>query len=250
MEKSEFLSIASHEVKHPLTNIKNATSMALEGSFGEIGDKVKGILSKIFSESEHSVEIIDNYLNISRIEQGRMKYDFGSVDMRKMVSEVFEDSKHKAEEKGNKLQLEIPEGVDFNITCDYGKIKEAVTNIIDNSIKYTEKGLTAVKMERNDTNMKVLISVKDNGIGMSKETIAHLFKRFSRAKNIANKAKEISGTGLGMYITREIVIAHGGRVWAESAGEGKGSTFLLELPFHPTKQEEVETDTPDEQEKT
>jgi len=241
LEKSEFLSIATHQLKAPLTVIKGYVSLLMEGSYGAFTDKAKETLTKVFDSAENLIIIIEDFLNVSRIEQGRMAYQFGPVDMKKLASDITEELKHIAKRTETEISFYVQnEAADYTITADYGKTRQVLINLIDNAIKYTGKGFTKITLEKDDSKKIVRVIIKDNGIGMSKATIAKLFQRFSRAKDIGRQAQTKSGSGLGLYIAREIVLAHGGRVWAESPGEGKGSIFFLELPFIPPKNENIE----------
>jgi signal transduction histidine kinase len=244
LEKSEFLSIATHQLKAPLTVIKGYVSLLMEGSYGALNDKTKETLTKVFDSAENLIIIIEDFLNVSRIEQGRMTYQFGPIDMKKLLFDIIEELKHIAKQTETTVSLHIQnESEDYTITADYGKIRQVLINLIDNAIKYTGKGFVKTTLEKDDSKKIIRITIKDNGIGMSKATIAKLFQRFSRAKDIGRQAQTKSGSGLGLYIAREMVLAHGGRVWAESPGEGKGSVFFLELPFIPPKNENIEVIT-------
>ncbi|MAZ40947.1 hypothetical protein CL654_02425 [bacterium] len=231
LEKSEFLSIATHQLKTPISEIRNAVSLMLEGSLGEINDKAKEMLGRVFDSAQRQNVILDDFLNVSRIEQGRMKYDFGIVDVRKLVTEITESMKHVASSAGLTLVSEIKQEGDIHVTADYGKIRQIITNLVDNAIKYSKQGEVKIILENNKEQKKIKISVVDRGIGMNKETTGRLFKRFSRAKDVGKI--QVGGSGLGLYIAREMVEAHGGRIWAESEGDGKGSVFSVELPFVP-----------------
>jgi len=241
MEKSEFLSLASHQLKHSPTIVRNYASLIMEGSYGEIPQKVKEKIGNMVETAQEQLVIIDDFLNISRIEQGRMKYDFGPVPMDKLVNELSEEFKEIAVQTKTELTHEIKGAGPFTIRADYGKIKQVITNLINNAVEKYAKGKTVrVTLESLGEGKGIRLLVSDTGMGMSKETIARLFKRFSRAKEIGEKAQSREGSGLGLYIAREMVLAHGGRVWAESAGDGKGSVFFLELPSVPL---ENNTDT-------
>lgn len=243
LEKSEFLSIASHQLKSPITVIKGYSSMLIEGSYGKFTDKAKEVLNSIFNSAENLVIIIDDFLNVSRIEQGRMKYDFGPVDVKKLVNNITEELSQVAQRTKTELTVTIDKPEEnYTIVADYGKIRQVVINLLDNAIKYTSEGFVKVKLSKIEKAEKIHIEIKDNGIGMSRQTISKLFQRFSRAKDIGTQAQSKGGSGLGLYIAREMVLAHGGRIFAESSGEGKGSTFILELPFKPSKNEEIPTD--------
>ena len=137
---------------------------------------------------------------------------------------MFEELKFLAEQKKLKFELECAEK-EIKVKADEQRMRQVIQNIIENSIKYTEKGFVSAKLMTDDQRQSVLFSVSDSGIGIKKEVIPELFDQFKRAK----EAKLIQGTGLGLYIAREIVKAHNGEIWAESEGEGKGSRFLVRM---------------------
>jgi len=226
-QKSEFLSIASHQLRSPLTAIKGYSSMMLEGSFGKLESKLKEAVERIFLSSERLVIIIEDFLNISRIEQGRMNYDFISVDLSELVDSAIKELEPNVKKAGLEIKFEIASKGPFYITADYGKIRQVLINIIDNAIKYTPRGMITLRLERDEETRKVLLTVTDTGIGISKESLPGLFQKFSRAPGAA--AVSITGTGLGLYVVKELMKAHKGNVWVDSPGTGKGSTFYLEF---------------------
>jgi signal transduction histidine kinase len=175
---------------------------------------------------------IDSYLNISRIEQGKMKYDFVVDDITSIVRKLVDSNKPGAEQKGLKLSMSLSVNA-LNVKMDRGKITEAINNLLDNAIKYTSNGSVFVAVE--SLQGRVRISIKDTGIGMSKNTIdTKLFKLFSTAEG--SSTINASSSGIGMYISKAHVEACGGKLWAESEGDRKGSTFILEFPL-------IETDS-------
>ncbi|MDD5152446.1 MAG: HAMP domain-containing sensor histidine kinase [Candidatus Pacebacteria bacterium] len=224
--KSEFLSFASHQLRSPLTAINGYASMLLEGTFGPISDEVKNSIEIMDQSSKSLIRIVGEFLDISRIEQGGMKYTFSDFDFKELVLEVFNELRPNAEKKGFEVyEFSNSDDKDFMVNGDVGKIKQIVGNFLDNSIKYTPKGGVKVRVERK--NGKITVSVKDTGIGISKETLPRLFAKFSRAKD-ASKTN-VSGTGLGLFVAKKMIEANNGKVWVESEGEGKGSTFFIEL---------------------
>jgi signal transduction histidine kinase len=224
--KSEFVSLATHQIRGPLAAIKGYSSLMLEGDFGEIPKNLQSPIETVFNSSKSLAVIVDDFLNVSRIEQGKMKYDFTDFDLCELVSEVTNEQKPNLEKKNLTLSTGICQEP-ILIHGDRGKIKQIVGNIIDNSIKYTIKGGISVTMEQFQSRKKVRLIVKDTGVGIRPETIPHLFQKFSRAED-ASKVN-ILGTGLGLYVAKEMVKAHDGKIWVESDGEGKGSTFFIEL---------------------
>ncbi|NOY35770.1 MAG: hypothetical protein GXP44_02535 [bacterium] len=226
--KSEFISVASHQLRAPLTSIKGYSSMVLEGAYGQMPGKMKEVIERIFQSSQRLILTIGDFLDISRIESGKMKYDFADFAFKDLVKSITDDFAANIKNKEEvTLKFSSGEG-DFKIKADYGKIRQVVSNLIDNAIKYTPKGTVAVSLARDESAKKVLLKIEDSGVGISPETIPTLFQKFSRAKGISKLHTD--GSGLGLYVASEMVKAHNGRIWVESKGEGKGSAFFVELP--------------------
>ena len=231
--KSDFLSIASHQLRTPLTAIKGYASMILEGSYGKISATTKSVMDKIFQSSQRLVLIIGDFLDISHIEQGTMQYDFAPMDAKELVKNLADEFKttidnSKDKSKILKISFEADEKENFGVNADRNKIRQVVSNLIDNSIKYTPKGFVKVSLSKISENGNVLLKIEDSGIGISAETMLNLFKKFGRAKSLSSAYA--NGSGLGLYVAKEIIKAHKGKIWAESEGEGKGSKFFVELP--------------------
>ncbi|MSU55106.1 MAG: GAF domain-containing sensor histidine kinase [Candidatus Taylorbacteria bacterium] len=224
--KSEFVSIATHQIRGPLTAIEGYASMMIEGDYGEMSEKLKDPINTIYHSSQTLVGIVEDFLNASQIDQGKMKYDFSTFDMCALVKEVVVEEKPILEKKG--LTVSVFECFEQNnVSGDRDKIKQVIGNLIDNAIKYTPKGSITVTLKVESESKKVLIIIKDTGVGIRPETIPHLFKKFSRAKDASRV--NIMGTGLGLYVAHEMIKAHNGKIWVESEGEGKGSTFFVEM---------------------
>ncbi len=240
--KSQFLSIASHDLRAPLTVIRNFMSLLLEGTYGKLPAAGQEGLQQVFDRATDMAKSVDTYLNVSRIEQGKMKYDFIEVELLPLVKNAVVAFKTNADKKGLAVRFTAsPELEGVKAKLDVAKINEVLNNLLDNAIKYTPtseseevlrqrpnvpKGLIDVSVEKRGVVAR--ITVKDTGIGMSTETIRKLFQLFSTAEN--SRKTNTSSTGVGLYITKAHVEAHGGKLWAESEGEGKGSGFILELP--------------------
>lgn len=230
--KTEFISIASHQLRTPLTSVKGFVSMIIEGSYGDISPDVKGALVKVYASSERLIQLVEDLLNVSRIEAGRLQFSFEKADIGDVMQEIYDNFMLIAKNKKMYLDLKMPKVKIPQINMDSGKIREVVSNLVDNAFKYTEKGGVTMKAEiiGNET-MRVTIS--DTGIGVPKDEVQHLFKKFSRGKNTARL--HASGTGLGLYVGKEIINAHNGKLWLESDGAGKGSRFIIELPIDQPK---------------
>ncbi len=224
--KSEFVSLATHQIRGPLTAIKGYASMMIQGDLGTIPDNLKDTIHTIYDSSTALTCVVQDFLDISRIEQGRMKYDFSIFDLGKLVYDVAQELDPTIVRKGLKIKLDIEKNLVVN--ADIGKLRQVFENLIDNAIKYSPKGTIIVTAKRTEEKM-AQVSIKDNGVGIKAETLPKLFQKFSRAED-ASKAN-ILGTGLGLYVARQLITALKGAISAQSEGEGKGSTFVVELPL-------------------
>ncbi len=224
--KSEFISIASHQLRTPLTAVKGYVSMILENSYGEIPKEMGQPLKNVYASNERLIGLVNDILNISKIEAGKMEMEWEKASLEELILDIINELKIKADTKNLYLKYEKPANPIPDIVIDKTKIRQVIMNLIDNSIKYTEKGGTTVKLS--SIGPKVRVEISDTGMGLTKEDIPRLFESFSRGRNGAIGRPE--GTGLGLYIARRFVEMHKGRVWVESEGKGKGSRFFIELP--------------------
>lgn len=234
-QKTEFISLASHQLRGPLTAIKGYASMVLEGDFGNMPDLLKEAMETMYKSTQSLVVLVGDYLDVSRMDQGRMKYDFTDFDLKPLVTEIVAELQPSIKIANLELTSNVEDGEDYFVHGDEGKLKQVISNIIDNSIKYTPHGTIVLSLSRNDKD-KILILVKDTGVGIDAKVLPKLFERFTRAPD-ASKTN-ISGTGLGLYVAKKMIEAHRGRIWAESEGKDKGSTFVIELDsLHKTANE-------------
>ncbi|MBI4120654.1 MAG: hypothetical protein HY457_00140 [Parcubacteria group bacterium] len=229
--KSEFLSLASHQLRSPLTAIKGYVSMLIEGSFGTFPPTAREALDRVFVSSDRLVKVVEDFLTISRIEQNRLKYEFQTIDLCERVRDIVREFRPTIEKKGLVLKDRMGENERCDIVGDSGKLSQVIGNLIDNAIKYTKEGGITISTALVPGKSLVRLAVADTGVGVDKEDAEKLFQKFSRADG-AFKVNA-SGTGLGLYIAKQIVDAHHGRIWVESEGKGKGSTFYIELPLAP-----------------
>ncbi len=247
-QKSEFVSLASHQLRGPLTAVKGYTSMLLDGDFGAITAEVKDALEKIFESVQDLTVVVGDYLDVSRIEQGRMQYDFTNFNLRDLVATVVTELKPNIARAKLNMEFNYDSKGSYQINADQGKIKQVIGNLIDNAIKYTPQGGLHVWLSHPDAisdgqnthigqdisntssvsvSNKVLLSISDTGVGIHPDVLPRLFEKFTRAPD-ASKTN-IMGTGLGLYVAKKIMEAHHARIWAESPGPGKGSTFFIEF---------------------
>jgi signal transduction histidine kinase len=232
--KSEFVSIASHQLRTPVTAMKGYSSLLLEDAYGKLPDSMRDPVQKIFDSTQRLVNMISDFLNVSKIEQGTMAYTFAPLDIKKMVVDLVEDFHVVAGAKKLDLATDIPEGMNFYVVADEGKIRQILSNLIDNSIKYTPKGSVRVMLEKEpnkgDHGM-IHLMIRDTGIGLSQDDIHHLFGKFTRGAE--GSKVNTTGSGLGLYVAKQMMEKHQGNIWVDSEGKGKGSTFSIELPeFH------------------
>ncbi len=224
-QKIHFLSLLYHQLWTPLTTIKGYSSMILEGSFGKINSEAQTAVEAIYQSSQQLIDITENYLNASRIELGKLNYKFEKLDLDILTKQVIDKFKPFAERKELNLDLEIATGENYSILADSDQLAQVVNNLIDNAIKFTEKGKAEVSLSRTETGIR--LTVKDTGMGISSETMPTIFEKFARSKDFSQSYAP--GTGLGLYISKQIIEAHNGKIWAESDGKNLGSTFIVEL---------------------
>ncbi len=225
-QKSEFISIASHQLRTPLTAIKGYISLLLEGSYGVLNKDVNDVLNKVYSVNDRLVHLVEDLLNVSRIEAGRIQYNFQPTQLADLLTELHDMFGVTAKNKGLEFTLSLPESMLPLIMADPNKIKEICSNLIDNAIKYTPKGSVKVSLERVGPNAR--ITIIDTGIGIKPEDKDNLFTKFVRSKETSRMV--VGGAGLGLYVGKSFVLAHKGNIWAESEGPGKGSKFIIEIP--------------------
>lgn len=228
--KSEFLSIASHQLRTPTTIIKGYVSMMREGSFGKMSKKLKDNLDKVQDTTERLLNLIENLLDISRIEAGRLEFDMQPTDLGQIAKELTEEFAAKAKAKKLKLEYFAPKDLP-PVKADVQKAKEVASNLVDNAVKYTAKGEISIGLHQEGTS--VVFSVSDSGQGIKTTEIGRLFNKFSRGDDMVTMHPE--GTGLGLYFARVVIENMGGRIWAESPGKGLGSKFSFSLPLHDKK---------------
>ena len=232
-QKSEFVSFATHQLRAPLTAMKGYASLILDGDLGKLSHKLRDAITRIYDSSNTLTNIVDDYLDISRIELGAMRYSFDIVELTELVDAVIGELKPTIEKSRLKFAFEVDREKKYMLSADRDKFKQIIVNLIDNSIKYTPVGSVTVLLRKKEDaagdvhNRKILFSVKDTGIGIAKEAQPQLFNKFIRTED--GNRQNIYGAGLGLYIAKEIVDAHQGRIWGESEGEGRGAAFHVEL---------------------
>jgi len=226
--KSEFISIASHQLRTPLSIIKGYISMMQEGSFGRITKKFAEPLRRVYLSNERLIKLVNDLLDLSRMEGGRMRYDMKPAQLSLIVASVVEEFQQIAQSKEVALRFKKEEKNDPAVRLDEEKMRQVAFNLIDNAVRYTPKG-GSITVTLTVNPYHLLFAVADTGIGLEKKEINSLFQKFVRSREVSRIHAE--GVGLGLYVARRIVEDHGGRIWAKSEGRGKGSTFFVELPI-------------------
>ncbi|MCR4275141.1 MAG: ATP-binding protein [Candidatus Wolfebacteria bacterium] len=220
--KTELMSIVAHQLKNPLVVIKGYSSLVQDGTVK--GMKMyKEVFKKIKSSANKLIGTLNNILDLHHIEEGKMHYEFQKLELNKILKEMVDDFQIVANQKNIKLTFNKQADGDVFVNGDPYKLTQVFQNLIDNSLKYTEQGWIKVEAEEKDGSVLVVIS--DTGRGFTQELGNKLFQKFSRGV----EENLILGTGLGLYICKEIVEAHNGKIWAESPGEGKGARFYVSL---------------------
>ena len=231
--KSEFISIASHQLRAPLTVIKGYVSMILENSFGVITEKAQRTLEIVAGSANQLIGLVGSLLNLSRIEAGKINYALKENNFENLVTSVIEEFKQNAIKRRITLAFQNPTRPIPPLIFDAEKIREVIINLIDNAIKYSPEGSSVVITEEIKTKTigknTVRFSVKDQGIGIKPEDVSRLFTKFTRT--IEAQKTDPNGMGIGLYFVKRVVEDHGGAVGATSEGAGKGSTFFVELPI-------------------
>ncbi|MCK4635691.1 MAG: GHKL domain-containing protein [Candidatus Moranbacteria bacterium] len=224
--KNEFLSVATHQLRTPATAVKGYTAMILDGNFGKCDKRAIEALEKVYKANERMTNLIEDLLTTSRIESGHLKYEFTKVNIQEILEELESTFAIRTKENKLKFSVKCPKKALPKIVADKNKIREVISNIIDNAVKYTPKGSVKILAEKEEGFIK--ISVEDTGRGMTERTKSNLFEKFTRGQE---SSSEVEGTGLGLFVVKSLVEKHGGTITAYSEGLDKGSKFIMKLPI-------------------
>jgi len=224
--KTEFVSLAAHQLRTPLSAIKWTLKMILEGDLGKITDEQEDYLQKTYISNERMINLINDLLNVSRIEEGKYLYKPAFIQFEDLVQSVINIYEKEFKRKSIKFQFEKPKKKMPKTKIDTEKMSLAITNLLDNATRYTpSKGEITVSLKLNKNEIE--FSIKDSGAGIPKDQYKRVFTKFFRATNIIRIDTE--GSGLGLFIVKNVIEAHGGKIWFESE-EKEGTTFYFSVP--------------------
>lgn len=223
--KTEFISTVSHELRTPLTVIREGVSLVLDGMMGEVNEKQKRFLNVSLADIDRLKRIIDNLLDIAKIEAGKVELKREPIDLKEVMKNTQDVFQSRATQKGLGLKLDLP-GEDLDLCADRDKIIQVFTNLIGNALKFTEKG--EITLSAKVQKQEVLCGVADTGKGIAQDDLPSVFGKFQQFGRENGSGEK--GTGLGLSIAKAIVELHGGKIWVESEFE-KGTKFLFTLPI-------------------
>ncbi len=225
-QRESLVHLVTHKVKGSFTRTKFIFAGILDGTFGEISPEVRKVAQQGLDFDNGGIQTVDLVLNVANMENGLIKYDMKAVDFKDIVTQVAEGKKIGAKAKGLTIEIGEFSEKNYTVTGDVFWLKEAVNNLIENSIKYTKEGKIMLGLEKKNGN--IIFSVKDTGIGITEEDKKNLFTEGGRGKDSVKV--NVDSTGYGLFTVKLVIEAHKGRVWGESEGSGMGSIFFIELP--------------------
>lgn len=235
--KSSFLANMSHELRTPLNSILGFADVMLEELDGPLTENMQTDLSLIQKNGKHLLHLINDVLDMAKIEAGKMNLSLERFNVQEILEDVTSITQPLANSRSLGVFIEADSDRSVEITADRTRIRQVMLNIVNNAIKFTEAGWVSIRTEQRDD--QVLIRVRDTGISIPPENLETIFQEFTQVDT--SSTRKTGGTGLGLPISRRLVEMHGGRLWAESNGvEGEGSTFFVELPIEARLAEPVE----------
>jgi signal transduction histidine kinase len=228
--KSQFLANMSHELRTPLNAILGYTELILDNVYGDMPPQMRDVLERVHSNGKHLLGLINDVLDLSKIEAGQLTLSLDDYSIKDVVHSVFTVVEPLATEKSLSLKVELPNDLP-TAHGDERRLAQVLLNLVGNAIKFTDAG--EVVIEAAVSNGAYTLSVRDTGLGIASTDQVKIFEEFQQADGSSTKKK--GGTGLGLSIARRIVAMHGGRIWVESA-PGCGSTFFVNVPVNVEQQ--------------
>ena len=230
--KTEFVSIAAHQLRTPISAIKWILRMIMDEDMGPLTSTQRDHLDKAYSNNERMIKLVNDLLNITRIEEGRFLYKVKRENIIEIIEDAIVPLHDLAKKKGIRFRFSKPRGKAPRLNVDKERVALVVQNLVENAVNYTKSGAVEIVARFSRAKNEFLFSVSDTGIGIAKEQQPRVFSRFFRGSNAVKTKTE--GTGLGLFIAKNIVEAHGGKIWFECQ-KGKSTTFYFSLPLKPKK---------------
>ena len=226
--KSEFISVAAHQLRTPLSGIKWTLNMILSGTFGQLTIEQKSFLMKCYESNERMIMLINNMLDVDRIDSGKLDYHFVPTQIFDLLDNVLFEMTSLISKKKLQMSFVNKDRSLPQVLIDTEKMRAVLQNLLENAVKYTSPG-GKIEIDFQVVGEFMKISIKDNGIGISEEDKENIFNRFFRAQNAVKI--ETDGSGLGLFIAKGIIEKHGGKIWFESS-LGQGTTFSFTIPIY------------------
>lgn len=226
-QKSEFISLISHQLRGPLTSIKGYTTMLLEGDFGAIPKKLSEPIHRIFASSQSLGSLINDFLDVSKLEKGELQYNIKPFNIVTVLDDVVADFNIMITQAGLTCVTTYNTTDVITVLGDMARTRQVLMKILDNAVKYTPMGSITISIATKQHD--AIVSISDTGIGVRAEDIPDMFKKFKRTQNAA--ALSVTGSGLGLYVAKEMIEAQGGHMWVDSQGQNKGTRFFITLPL-------------------
>src|ERR1035437_648054 len=223
--QAETMNFITHQIRGVFADTKAGLAAIIEGDLGAVGDLMKNTVSRMLEAQNRGVSDVETFLKAVHIENGTIEYNMKSFDFKQMVIQLADQEKARAESKKLQYEVHIEDG-DYNINGDQTYLGQVVSNLIDNAIRYTPAGSVETNLARKDD--KIIFSVKDSGVGVNEEDGKKLFTKYGHGKD--SRRINTESNGLGLFIVKGIIDGHYGKIWYESTGAGKGTTFVVELP--------------------
>ncbi len=224
--KTEFVSVAAHQLRTPLSAIKWTLRMILDGDTGELNEEQREFLNKTYESNERMINLVNDLLNVTRIDEGRFIYKTEPMQLEDLIDEVVKNSETNIKLKDLKISWNLPSSLLPEVVIDKEKMKIAIENLVSNAIKYTKNhGIISISLE--EIEKEILLKITDDGVGIPQDQQNRIFTKFFRGENVIRL--ETEGSGLGLYATKNIIESHQGKIWFESE-ENKGTTFFVVLP--------------------
>jgi len=230
--KEEFLALTTHDLRSPLTVISGVINFFTSGRLGELTPEQKNMVEMMERNTQNLIELVNDLLDASKLESGTMRLDATGISLRALIEELREEMQPLAAEKGIALEELVPEDLP-QLRADRAKLRRVLVNLVSNALKFTPKG-GRVRLSAAREGSFVRVSVSDTGVGIAPDDLRDIFDKYAQARSRATRSEK--GTGLGLYITRQLVELHGGKIEVRSE-VGKGSTFSFTIPIATTSDE-------------